>query len=31
VGGACFALADATIAYSDRFDLLFPVASLIGL
>lgn len=31
VGGACFALAAATIAYTDRFDALFPVASLIGL
>lgn len=31
VGGACFALASATIAYTDRFDSLFPVAMLLGL
>ena len=31
VGGLAFALASATIAYTDRFDGLFPVASLIGI
>jgi hypothetical protein len=30
VGGLAFALASATIAFSDRFDVLFPVGSLIG-
>lgn len=30
VGGTAFALASATIAYTDRFDPLFPVASLLG-
>lgn len=29
-GGLAFALASATIAYTDRFDPLFPVASLLG-
>ncbi len=31
VGGLAFALASATIAYTDRFDGLFPIASLIGI
>lgn len=31
MGGLAFALASATIAYTDRFDGLFPVASLIGI
>ena len=31
VGGLAFALASATIAYTDRFDGLFPLASLIGI
>jgi peptidoglycan/LPS O-acetylase OafA/YrhL len=31
VGGACFALASATIPFTDLFDGLFPVASLLGL
>jgi len=30
VGGLAFALASATIAFTDRFDALFPVGSLIG-
>lgn len=30
-GGLAFALASATIAFTDRFDALFPVASLLGL
>ncbi len=30
-GGLAFALASATIAYTDRFDPLFPVASLLGI
>jgi hypothetical protein len=30
VGGACFALASATIPFTDRFDPLFPVSSLLG-
>ena len=30
VGGLAFALASATIAYTDRFDAVFPVASLLG-
>ena len=30
IGGLAFALASATIAYTDRFDGLFPLASLIG-
>lgn len=29
-GGVAFALASATIAFTDRFDALFPVASLLG-
>ena len=31
VGGLAFALASGTIAYTDRFDGLFPLASLIGI
>jgi hypothetical protein len=31
VGGACFALASATIPFTDRFDGLFPVATLLGI
>ncbi|MFD7878213.1 hypothetical protein ACFV5G_29640 [Streptomyces sp. NPDC059766] len=31
VGGLAFALASATIAFTDRFDALFPLASLIGI
>lgn len=31
VGGLAFALANATIAFTDTFDVLFPVAGLIGL
>lgn len=31
VGGLAFALASATIAFTDRFDGLFPVASLLGI
>lgn len=31
VGGACFGLASATIPFTDLFDGLFPVASLLGL
>jgi hypothetical protein len=31
VGGLAFALATATIAFTDRFDPLFPVASLLGI
>ncbi len=31
VGGLAFALASATIAYTDRFDALFPVSSLLGI
>lgn len=31
VGGACFAIASATIAFTDLFDVLFPVGSLLGL
>jgi hypothetical protein len=31
VGGTCFALASATIPFTDAFDALFPVASLLGL
>lgn len=31
VGGLAFALASATIAFTDRFDALFPVASLLGI
>ncbi|GAA0372152.1 hypothetical protein GCM10009530_22910 [Microbispora corallina] len=30
VGGLAFALASVTIAFTDRFDPLFPVGSLIG-
>jgi len=31
VGGLAFALANATIAFTDTFDVLFPVAGLVGL
>ncbi|MFF3879132.1 hypothetical protein [Streptomyces sp. NPDC001978] len=31
IGGLAFALASATIAFTDRFDALFPLASLIGI
>lgn len=31
VGGLAFALASGTIAYTDRFDGLFPVGSLVGI
>jgi ABC-type branched-subunit amino acid transport system permease subunit len=31
VGGGAFALASATIAFTDRFDVLFPVGALLGL
>ncbi|MET9388674.1 hypothetical protein ABZY09_48975 [Streptomyces sp. NPDC002928] len=31
VGGLAFSLASATIAFTDRFDALFPLASLIGI
>jgi hypothetical protein len=31
VGGGCFTLASATIPFTDRFDAVFPVASLLGL
>lgn len=31
VGGLAFALASATIAFTDRFDSLFPLASLLGI
>lgn len=31
VGGLAFALASATIAYTDRFDGPFPLASLVGI
>jgi hypothetical protein len=31
VGGLAYALASATIAFTDRFDALFPLASLIGI
>jgi len=31
VGGTCFALASVTIAFTDTFDVLFPVSSLLGL
>jgi hypothetical protein len=31
VGGLAFAMASATIAFTDRFDTLFPLASLIGI
>lgn len=30
-GGLAFALATATIAFTDRFDALFPLASLLGI
>ncbi|MEU8172225.1 hypothetical protein AB0C14_05070 [Microbispora hainanensis] len=30
MGGLAYALASATIAFTDRFDPLFPIGSLIG-